>query len=44
VISGEIRAGGAVVHNDKKGVYAVDADGVADTAPKDKIEDMDAGE
>lgn len=44
VISGEIRAGGSVVRNDKKGVYVVDADGVADPAPKDKMEDMDAGE
>lgn len=44
VISGEIRAGGSVVRSDKKGVYVVDADGVADTAPKDKIEDMDANE
>ena len=25
----------------KRGIYVVDADGVADTAPKDKIEDMD---
>ena len=32
------------IRNDKKGIYVVDADGVADTAPKDKMEDMDAGE
>ena len=44
VISGEIRAGGSVVRSDKKGIYVVDADGVADTAPKDKVEDMDANE
>ena len=44
VISGEIRAGVTVIRNDKKGIYVVDADGVADTAPKDKMEDMNAGE
>lgn len=44
VVSGELRAGGSVIRNDKKGVYVVDADGVADTAPKDKMEDMDANE
>lgn len=41
VISGELRAGGAAIRSDKKGIYVVDADGVADAAPKDEIEDMD---
>lgn len=41
VISGELRAGGAAIRSDKKGIYVVDVDGVADAAPKDEIGDMD---
>lgn len=42
ILSGEMRAGGAVVRKDGKGIFVVDADGVADAAPNETIEDMTA--
>ena len=31
IISGELRAGGAVIRKDLKGIYVIDDDGVTDT-------------